>query len=124
MVSRSPPSTCPSDASCGAEPSAAHTPGPWVCGLNRHGNRYLVSGKKIVAGADWNSFGSPLFPPKDEAFANGRLMAAAPDMLAALILVTAGADDISEYTTLSGDHVLRAVHLKMARAAIAKALGQ
>ncbi|NTF54866.1 hypothetical protein G6L12_08165 [Agrobacterium rhizogenes] len=42
-----------------------------------------MSGQKQIASFSWNDT-SPYFPTKEQSHANARLIAAAPDMLAAL----------------------------------------
>jgi hypothetical protein len=57
-----------------------HTPGPWKVQRGAHGYGYVLSvdATKVAA------FGSAQIP-NDEAVANSILIAAAPDLLAALI---------------------------------------
>lgn len=83
---------------------AKHTPGPW------RGDCEIIGNSRVVATTAWCSG----FKEEDEA--NARLIAAAPDLLAALKRITAGLSDAEDLRALiKGDEV------KQARAAIAKA---
>ncbi len=98
--------------------SPKHTPGPWEehgkggceCGLifgpDGNSNICLVYGPSHLASDD----GPDCVPNRDAQQANARLISAAPDLLAALQAVVAVADR-------------KTVEFDMARAAIAKALG-
>ena len=95
-----------------------HTPGPWHCSC---GGGDVIGNSRVVATMAWCSG----FGPEDEA--NASLVAAAPDMLAALILAADyikdldGGNQHSETGWMSDE--LLSVWLT-ARAAIAKATGQ
>lgn len=94
-----------------------HTPGPWNNGI----------GQIVFQGEGWDPYGRQrriatcepsTRTQKDweETWANARLIAAAPDLLAALT-------QISDYARKDGDAI--AQHLAViARAAIAKATGE
>lgn len=84
--------------------NAKHTPGPWRVGA--------VCGDVVFAVAD--SAGVASCARLANAEANARLIAAAPDLLAALCFLADAAD------TEPG-MAIYAAHLKAARAAIAKA---
>lgn len=90
---------------------AKHTPGPWGCESAMSSDldsiRYITNpdGKSIARVRIRN------FQSQDEALANARLIAAAPDLLAALQGIMAG---------IAGCE--RDAHYEAARAAIAKAL--
>ncbi len=84
-----------------------HTPGPWQ--LEDHGNSSrieTVAGKPI--GGAWES---------DDCFGNARLMAAAPEMLAALVAVFQARAPQFNFDFAS------APDMQMLAAAIAKARG-
>ena len=98
--------------------NALHTPGPWAI---RRGHSIVeirtVAGLEIAAttgGAYWSNF-------SDEAHANARLLAAAPELLD----VAEGAERLiaGDLTGIEWKCECR-VFLKAARAAIAKATGQ
>jgi hypothetical protein len=70
--------------------SAKHTPGPWefidASSSYRHQLKpvcIIQSGDKQVATFSWND-NSPWFPTKEQSQANARLIAAAPELLAAI----------------------------------------
>ena len=71
----------------------SHTPGPWRVGQGRDGffNVWVMAGEKqlvadVIRAADAPSFQFCTGPAdEDESIANARLVAAAPDLLAALI---------------------------------------
>lgn len=93
---------------------AQHAPGPWS--INRthvlstvHGKRYLVANVHNV------NF------TKEANAANARLIAAAPDLLAALELIIR-ANDAPPGATI-GEAVVCQSYAQLARAAIAKATG-
>lgn len=105
----------------GAEPAGAYTPGPLRAEPEA---AYNPDGLwMVVEQSDTFLSGATCCTASYCIRADAQLYAAAPDLLAALTLIVENADDISEYTTLGGDHVVRAVHLKRARAAIGRALG-
>lgn len=111
------------------EPS--HTPGPWYRGV------VSPRGGQILAGADLN--GDPdtcvatvhhvtINPTKEESgetLANTKLIAAAPDLLAALEMIESAMRDSPDFkdaaTTQDGASI---IPIAVARAAIAKAKGQ
>jgi hypothetical protein len=62
-----------------------HTPGPWVKGDEKHYRREHVFTNNGVFVADCCKQ-----PPREECEANARLIAAAPDMLAALREIAEG----------------------------------
>jgi hypothetical protein len=95
-----------------------HTPGPWHVGtLPPPEWRYVCSdnGDTIAAVAEWDGFDLVQEFCADQARANARLIAAAPDMLAALNVVAAQLDDI--------DNIANPEACKIVLAAIAKATG-
>mgnify|MGYP001594620414 CR=1 FL=1 len=83
-----------------------HTPGPWKINRRNPCRVYLRPGIVIAVTLQDN------FP---EAEANARLIAAAPDLLAALVAITT-------YHPSAGEEVWLQ-NCKLARAAIAKATG-
>lgn len=77
-------------ASADAEPSAAFTPGPWtyidatkVASMQYSDRCVIKAGDRQIASFSWND-NSPWFPAKLASQANARLIAAAPDLFAAL----------------------------------------
>ena len=108
----------------------AHTPGPWSLSASfdrverrvKHGdNPPLVWG--IASGISAH----PDYMPRAEQIANARLIAAAPDLLAALAgcadaLREAG-KDFAQANKLAARPNLYELHERCARAAIAKATG-
>lgn len=107
--------------------AAAHTPGPWTANLHHTrqdgGRTYgfifadgVVPTAAVVLGVEGM--------PQDEGRANARLIAAAPDMLAALKLV----DAFAKADEAAGDDALWTDHFRemfeVVRAAIAKAEGR
>jgi hypothetical protein len=70
--------------------NTTHTPGPWkfidaskVASYQYKSLCVIEAGNKQVASFSWND-NSPWFPTRIESQANARLIAAAPDLLAAL----------------------------------------
>ena len=91
---------------------STHTPGPWhQGGLDRHDKHWMRETRDAKGrGIAWcGTF------PEDEAHANARLIAAAPEMLEALEEIVSAADG-DGWSQLDAD-------LRKARAAIAKAKG-
>lgn len=84
-------------SSCGS----VHTPGPWASKKIFTGSYHIQAGEQVVAHAGY----------EDRAEANARLIAAAPDLLAALQGLL---DGFSDYV---------GPNINAARAAIAKATG-
>ena len=96
-----------------------HTPGPWKLKLGKGIQyTYLVADKKGQDIANWAHYPNAT---KAQTKANARLIAAAPDLLEALMGLLA---DITEYQTLNNlggeDNHWQAI----ARAAIVKATGE
>lgn len=92
---------------------SAHTPGPWVVLETVGGKRWVYSGNLRVAKAASN-------PPRVQRDANERLIASAPDLLAALKALVAvvgeqEAPDVDDGSTYA---------LAIAQDAIAKAEGR
>jgi len=97
-------------------PSASHTPGPWRVVLvesasDKRTARWFVNAKTLVLAE------TKVLPPMltEQAEANARLIAAAPDLLAACKLT------IEENLYLADGDVCTLIHLKRA---IAKAEGR
>lgn len=91
---------------------SAHTPGPWKVGVHRQSGRAVAIVADTFGGSLCvvpDGLAKPLIPP-EESDANIRLMAAAPDLLAALQAVVRVADRKTD-------------EFDAARAAIAKAKG-
>ena len=103
----------------------AHTPGPWkfidatqVAAMQYAPKCVIRAGTKQLAAFSWNDK-SPHFPTKYEAQANARLIAAAPDMLEALI------EAKSELRDYGPDHPsMRQIDTAIARATGEKEPGQ
>ena len=105
--------------------TAQHTSGPWRLGKDEMGELHTVWGAQAgvaITSVFDNVFG-PDCPPQAEATANARLIAAAPDLLAALREMVYAATHLSAMDptgahdcTISGDTLAKA------RAAIAKAV--
>ena len=91
--------------------SAQHTPGPWVA----HGHYVYAVSVGTVARAEWFS---PKKADTETRRANARLIAAAPDLFAALRLLvsTASTQPLDVKRLMAG--------FNAARAAIAKAEGR
>lgn len=91
------------------------TPGPWSSCLNRPGSSFLVRDKenRLVCDMSWHSSSRQHYPLRDESEANARLIAAAPDLLDALLMVSNGPHDAEAIADM----------LPTVRAAIAKATG-
>ena len=100
--------------------AAAHTPGPWHTPARKHGTRYVEA--RIGCGLlqEVAACGPTEVPEQQEA--NARLIAAAPDMLAALkaIVLWIPSTSASEGGAASHSENVRAAD--MVRAAIAKAV--
>ena len=100
-------------------PVAAHTPGPWT---NEDG---LVNGiesrKRGVGTPSLDIFDAAEWPHElqNEALANARLIAAAPEMLAALICAVNRADENLKHYSMRDDDCAK--DYAMCVAAIAKA---
>ena len=86
--------------------AANHTPGPWRHVRNAKGELFILA------------FGGQTELPETEA--NARLIAAAPDLLAALQTVIESADDTGCSSDLT---VVESAAVDQARTAIAKATG-
>lgn len=94
---------------------AAHTPGPWYTSPQQGYVRYEGVHGPNICGMD--AFGGPA----EEAFANARLIAAAPEMLEALEAIVAEADQSNGG---KGARLPIVIYMKeLAEAAITKARG-
>ena len=100
--------------------SAAHTPGPWKVFLSPNGQRVIGVGDRNAGGitdqGDVSTNDQGVWRSGPEKIANAYLIAAAPDMLAALEAI-----DLARHTDAPADWQ-RATDLS--DAAIAKALGR
>lgn len=95
--------------------TTTHTPGPWEAADLR-----VMWGSYFVA--DCNGKGD--IGRQDESRANARLIAAAPDLLAALQLIVNGCTRVVDQDSCGQDMVkVRAAAIEKGRAAIAKAGG-
>ena len=99
--------------SADAEPAAAHTPGPWVCYADLPSTEpdwhIVTTSNRLRVLANVH-----IEPGNKTDEANARLIAAAPDLLAALL------GCIPQLELGNGE----AEHVKAAHAAIAKATGE
>lgn len=134
MASQNQPGDAPESAVTTSEPSAAFTPGPWLVERSDDGHDIRMA-SAIACGWDHESHhlieyhhgveadqddGGEQFA---EAEANARLIAAAPDLLEALIEAEDILDDLTGADDLSDDSELHGT-LRKVRAAIAKATGR
>lgn len=99
--------------------AAQHTPGPWRPCEETMVRVVVADNGRWIADCDFEG-------PPSESDANARLIAAAPDLLAALEDAAASLDTIlgdprMDAAMLSGDRYGRRKVLEAARAAIAKA---
>jgi len=103
-----------------------HTPGPWTVtnALQTSGTRAPIVGyaggwvARVFHPSAMPGLTS-LAPPADEAEANARLIAAAPDLLAALKAIQAACMDDSSLRHTLGTDLLDAVDAALARAEMA-----
>jgi hypothetical protein len=63
---------------------SGHTPGPWQFQANSTDTALLIEGDVLVASMSWHSSSRQRHPLRSESQANARLIAAAPELLAAL----------------------------------------
>ena len=103
---------------------SGHTPGPWrargavVFGPDIDGDPYLVAGSNAFAGAHYS-------PKRDEAEANARLIAAAPEMYEALKRSLAMMKLVAEDYSMGGNYSPKHIEILFSiRSAIAKAEGK
>ena len=97
--------------------NSQHTQGPWSMSLSRPGTSFLVrdAEKRLVCEMSWHSSSREFFPLRGESEANARLIAAAPELLAALQNLVGGWP--------AGEGMALGERIKQARAAIAAATG-
>lgn len=117
------------------ETKAVHTPGPWMPGHFVDENsgckcRCILSERYMGAIAEIRidnglpiSEGGNDCPPLEEAKANGRLIAAAPDLFEIVTRMVKEADDLAQSLGLDRIHEAEESLLADARAALAKSLG-
>jgi len=102
--------------------TAAHTPGPWeqdgrpIEGLRRKDGRKVTVCMMVDLSTEWGDI-IDLVTPEDKA--NARLIAAAPDMLAALTLIL----PLAKGYVMANDVGSNRQFIAAAEAAIAKAEG-
>jgi hypothetical protein len=103
--------------------NVTHTPGPWTCRVGTNGPFVNERDKTIAPFYVLNptNIGTPAIP-QDEARANARLIASAPDLLAALKELIARAVASSTVMFSSDPRVAEAVDAALA--IIAKAEGR
>lgn len=113
------------------EVMAGHTPGPWhMCDGNRHiisdSNHMKVAEAAQIISANLRTMKTEYVPGHKMQEANARLIAAAPDLLEALIQIVDWATDpaITEWLNRSGVLGNYGLAVIDARAAIAKATEQ
>lgn len=113
--------------------NARYTPGPWSVPSEEQARKAVsVSGVPILAYnrsyddnlAIFTVPANALFGGREEALANARLIAAAPDMLEALEAFVDGFDPDKEYDATDTAYVVFGEKAKLARSAIAKARGE
>jgi hypothetical protein len=100
---------------------AEHTPGPWF--ISKKGGRHCVDASSGEEGEDYRialTWRSPFSPVPEQAAANARLIAAAPDLLAACLAFHEAMDTIDDRRR---DRRLIAAE-KLAKAAIVRAGGR
>lgn len=98
---------------------SAHTPGPWEIGyLDKHGQR-LVRGQHIEICTCWHH--SAL---EKEMEANASLIAAAPDLLAALEDSLDSLEYVAKVDPVFSGWGVRQQRIAAAKAAVAKAKGE
>lgn len=97
---------------------SAHTPGPWTFyEENNYGGSVELGSTNVTVALDRaDRFTSELVISRDELCANGHLIAAAPDLLAALENLAGLFDALHPNAAQWGDYT-------KARAAVAKARG-
>ena len=94
-----------------------HTPGPWTIEKSTRTDHHIIAGRRWIATASNHDF-HPTQKENERTIANARLIAAAPDLLAALVALV-GEADLGEVDLDDDDRA----KLEQARAAIAKATG-
>ena len=94
-----------------------HTPGPWMATM---ANMITTANAHMELATVWAN-PSRVHVPEEEAEANARLMAAAPDLLGSIVSLV---DILDDYINARGDIDLDSLTLQPARAAIAKAKGE
>lgn len=103
---------------------AQPTPGPWRTERRIHSVSVMAEKRLLVVSTSWHSFERDCYPLQDEAEANARLIAAAPDMLEALRLHDVYMDTPQDRGGAFGAKAqARAAFDDAKRAAIAKATG-
>ena len=104
-----------------------HTPGPWFAVPASDGQVYISDSNAIVGGRIIAIIGDPMLENDDEEDMNATLIAAAPDLLAALVKIAfddAACADIPLCPGIGPYGHAEDCAVGIARAAIAKALGQ
>jgi len=106
---------------------SAHTPGPWELDEGDDGDNFTIRADgEFVTRLTKSRYTDDRRDP--EAYANAALIAAAPDMLAALAAIVKGADSEPDGDYLVGMNLgYVAIHrrkIEAARAAIARAEGR
>lgn len=100
-----------------------HTPGPWnISSANLYAVNARGRGIATAHGTDDVNY-SDFFPPTEEAAANARLIAAAPDLLEALQMLSDTAGRVAQGTAVIDERGFNtlAYPVSVALAAIAKA---
>lgn len=103
-----------------------HTPGPWTIEKSTRTDHHIIAGRRWIATASNHDF-HPTQEENERTIANAHLIAAAPDLLAALQT----AENVLRYAAQeSAGRVRREIvggwlhHADQCRAAIAKATGE
>jgi hypothetical protein len=108
----------------------AHTPGPWSVVLNGDFHRIKVNGSTVYSVADVTSPDYQCISPPRHCVDDLLLMAAAPEMLAALKRVVDQANCAMDYSGVDAEHTLKRAMERISKAkcvcetAIAKAEGR
>lgn len=108
--------SCPDDPTQTTTPAqSGHTPGPWHCGEHRHLDKVanIAGGVRIFMAGVGSALAYSMGCPVSETEANAHLIAAAPDLLAALEIAEATlqrlAPDGSRATQGTRDVIAKAI---------------
>jgi hypothetical protein len=100
-----------------------HTPGEWAHRINKDETAYVVeAGHRLICKMSWHS-ASDFYPKQRQSEANARLLAAAPDLLAALVAVCDRSDELCKDRDAHRSPELEPLY-QQCRAAIARATGE
>lgn len=99
-----------------------HTPGPWTIEKSTRTDHHIIAGRRWIATASNHDF-HPTQDENERTIANARLIAAAPDLLAALVEIV-GQENPNRWGYDAAHKALDDDWRAQARAAIAKATGE